>query len=130
MSSEERRETDFNSESKPAEITVLDVLGDIKVMKFGEGFMDLSTSEAIKQSFEKHYYKEAKFLFDLNNVSFMDSEGIKSILACIRVIRAARSSAAIVCSRRSKPFRALKLSGIVETLPVFEDIQQGIENLE
>lgn len=78
--------TDWGGESRPAEITISDVSGNIKIMKFSKGFMDLSICEEIRQGFEVHHREGNKWLFHLCHISYLDSEAIKALLQCIRGI--------------------------------------------
>ncbi len=118
---------DWREESRPAEITISDVSGSIKIMKFSRGFMDLSISEEIRQSFEVHYKEGDKWLFHLCHISFLDSEAIKALLQCIK--GTGRDRAAIICDGESIPFRVLKLFGMTQLVQIYNTTEQGLQSL-
>jgi anti-anti-sigma factor len=120
-------ETRLRKEEEPAEITIVDVSGCIKVMQFSGGEIDLSNCSMISESFGVHHKEGDRWVFDLSNISFMDSEAIKSLLICIR--RVGLDFVAFICNKGSMPFRVLKLSGLAELVSIYNDNEQAVENL-
>jgi hypothetical protein len=114
-------------ESYPAEIKVKDETEDVKVMSFGKGYVDLTMCEAIKVSFSIHHEEGTKWLFDLTEASFLDSEATKAMLACTCE---AQVPGIVVCDDTDRPYRVLsRLEKFFDTMRIVKDVKEGLKVL-
>ena len=123
-----QRNGNVSLKSKPAEITVIKASGDVKIMTFSEGEIDFSNCNAIIESFGVQHREGYRWVFDLSNISFMDSEAIKSLITCIRKV--GLEFAAFICDKGSMPFRVLELSGLAKIVSVYDNDKQAVESFE
>ncbi|MFA4995620.1 MAG: STAS domain-containing protein [Patescibacteria group bacterium] len=119
---------DSETESKPAEIKITDISEGIKMMTFGCGYVDFSVCDVVSQAFEENNDGESDWFFNLNDLSFIDSEGVKTILACIRKVMDNDCRGVIICSNSSRPYRVLNILGITKSSMIFKnDVQYALQ---
>jgi anti-sigma B factor antagonist len=82
----------------PASLEVDHIRVGHRIVLAVSGELDIATAPTLRASFDTaHEYGAAELWVDLSDVSFMDSTGLRALLAVRRQLRERSASLAIVC---------------------------------
>lgn len=95
-----------------------------------EGELDLKAAQQYRIAIDSKLEEtEAKYLvFDLTEVTFIDSSGLGMILGRYRKVSCMGGRAAL-CGIRPKLSRMLEVSGLKTLMPVYQTRQEAIEGV-
>lgn len=101
-----------------------------RIMRFRKSEVDFSDCEEIISKF-KHHGGEGSgdWVFNLNGLSFIDSEVIKTLLKLSRIVSERRGRASLVCNGRGHNryvLRSLNLLRIGDCLVIYKDENEAL----
>lgn len=101
--------------------------GIIKVILSGR--LDLLGAQAIDMKFTAlTATKNAPFLVDLSEVSFLASLGMRTLLSSAKAV-SMRGGLMVLYNPQPNVLEVLEASGVTSLIPVFQDIDKGMEAL-
>jgi anti-sigma B factor antagonist len=104
---------------------------DLEVLEFGGSLTLADTDgpmrEAVGSALEDGRHR---FLFDLRQVSFMDSSSIGETVACAKRVREAGGQLKLLVTAGSEVDRVLTLSALDRVLEIFRDEGEALRSFE
>lgn len=103
--------------------------GDVLIVSvYGE--FDLSNADFCRRDIEQKIseYKTKHLLFDLGEVTFIDSSGLGVILGRYRRVSESGGKVMISCAS-PKILRLLELSGLTRLIPIHPDVSSALQQL-
>lgn len=95
-----------------------------------EGELDHHTSEMVREKIETELNKGIvnNLLFNLENLSFMDSSGLGMMLGRYKKISQYNGKMSICCIQPNV-YKIFQLSGMFKILPMYDSEKEAIESL-
>jgi len=93
------------------------------------GELDHHVSDYVRRKIDSEMIKPTSknIIFDLSNLSFMDSSGIGIIMGRYRVISRINGQVMIACSN-AQIVKLLEMSGIGNVIPIFSDVDKAVKS--
>ena len=101
--------------------------GNVLIIKLN-GELDHHASDYVRRKIDNEMIKPTSknIIFDLSNLSFMDSSGIGIIMGRYKMINNINGKAIIACSNMHI-VKLLEMSGIQSIIPIFDNIDKAIK---
>ena len=90
------------------------------------GELDLASVDDLQAALARPEAQAGSLVFDLRDVTFIDSSGLSVIVASHQRMRAAQGRFAVVVSRPSAVHRLFELCGLTETLAITDDLDAAL----
>lgn len=93
------------------------------------GELDHHASDDVRRKIDNEMIKPTtkNIIFDLSNLSFMDSSGIGIIMGRYKIITKINGKVLIACSN-TQIVKLLEMSGIHKIIPIFADVDKAVKN--
>jgi len=103
--------------------------GNILIVKL-IGELDHHVSDYVRRKIDSEMIKPTtkNMVFDLSNLSFMDSSGIGIIMGRYRAISRINGQVAVACSN-TQILKLLEMSGIGNVVPIFDDADKAVKSV-
>lgn len=98
--------------------------GNVAVLS-ATGELDFNTCETLREAFQSLGEDSLRVVFDLREISFLDSEAIKVIVKCSRDVMEKEGKVAMVCG--NVPRRVISLTGVGQLFPVCPDLETAVQ---
>lgn len=90
------------------------------------GELDLASVDALRGVLARPEAQGDPLVFDLRDVTFIDSSGLSVIVASHQRLRASQGRFAVVVARPSAVQRLFELCGLTETLTITDDLDAAL----
>ena len=90
------------------------------------GELDLAAVDTLRTVLARPEAQADTLVFDLRDVTFIDSSGLSVIVASHQRLRASQGRFAVVVSRPSAVQRLFELCGLTETLTITDDLNAAL----
>jgi len=101
--------------------------GNILIIKLN-GELDHHASDYVRRKIDNEMIKPTSknIIFDLSNLSFMDSSGIGIIMGRYKTVTKINGKAMIACSN-AQIVKLLEMSGIQKIIPIFDNVDKAVK---
>lgn len=103
--------------------------GNILIVRlYGE--LDHHASEYVRRKIDNEMIKPTSknIVFDLTNLSFMDSSGIGIIMGRYKIINKINGKV-MIASSNAQILKLLEMSGIQKFIPIFDDVDKAVKRI-
>ena len=95
------------------------------------GRMDAVSSSEVQQSITKLVQDGARVIVvDLEQVTFMDSSGLRVLVAGLKLLRRSGGAPLLICGANSQIRTALRLTMLDRVFPIYKNVDEALENAE
>jgi anti-sigma B factor antagonist len=110
-------------------LEMVEVIGDVTVVRATGEYLDAGTSKAFKASFAALASPGGRTVLELDRLQFVDSSGCGAILSCVRQARATGGDLKV--SGVSKPVRALfELIRLHRVVDIYNTRDEALDSVE
>jgi len=107
----------------------LRMIGDVRLLEFrGKIVRDAGDRDMRERFCAAQAGGGAKFVFDLREVSFVDSAAIGEMVACLKRARNKEGNLKLILVRGGRPDELIKLAALDRVFEIYTDEQRAIES--
>lgn len=101
--------------------------GDICVVAFSAKALDAAIAKEFKAEIAPLLDQEDRFLFDLENLQFIDSSGLGAILSCLKTVSIKKGE--IKLCNLTKPARIIiELVNMHKVFEIYNSVEEGLKS--
>jgi anti-sigma B factor antagonist len=99
----------------------------ITIVDFNFSSLDANTSNEFKSSMVKILESESRFIFNLENLKFIDSSGLGAILSCLKLV-APKGGEIKLCNPSKSARIIIELVNMHKVFEIYNNVEEGIKS--
>lgn len=99
----------------------------VTIVDFNFSSLDANTANDFKSSMAKVLESDKQFIFNLENVKFIDSSGLGAILSCLRNV-APRGGEIKLCSPSKSARIIIELVNMHKVFEIYNNVEEGLKS--